>query len=492
MTAWPRPELADRNARRVARLQVRTPDTTVRARVQMLVEQALRLTTLPGEDQGRIYVFRRVRLPALGLHDAPSLWIGRCSQHLMAMSRSAARACDPGAPSADAVFFDSVHQPWTSLALRLLAGEPADEWYWPAATGTSSALPVGTRLERLLDGWRELGGWEGIARELLPALDLETALALVERLPRPAAERWLAEFGGRPIAAAVSPAAPVRARVRDALRHVRLHVEAREPRLLFLAVLAVLDASPSLAQDASLPRVAAAVIADLVMRRPPRRDGRGHLVRTRMSADPASQPEGADRAGGPASMASPASAAVEKETAFDETEGAGGRSTEWAGLYFLLQPLRRLGIAGHIEAHPGLALERFASRVLVHLSELTGVALDDPVLDPLFDDLDCDRGSRQHQREASVRFRIPGRLERRRSTALWSRAVRIWCRRYARLTPAEVVTRPGRVFVTPTSIDVTMALSTVDLRIRRAGLDIDPGYLPWFGRAVHFHYCREG
>ena len=42
------------------------------------------------------------------------------------------------------------------------------------------------------------------------------------------------------------------------------------------------------------------------------------------------------------------------------------------------------------------------------------------------------------------------------------------------------------------TIDVTLPMSAVDLRIRRAGLDIDPGYLPWFGRVVHFHYHVEG
>jgi hypothetical protein len=31
-------------------------------------------------------------------------------------------------------------------------------------------------------------------------------------------------------------------------------------------------------------------------------------------------------------------------------------------------------------------------------------------------------------------------------------------------------------------------LSAADLRIRRAGLDIDPGWIPWFARVVTFHY----
>jgi hypothetical protein len=59
------------------------------------------------------------------------------------------------------------------------------------------------------------------------------------------------------------------------------------------------------------------------------------------------------------------------------------------------------------------------------------------------------------------------------------------------MSVVEIVARAGRIYTTPTSIDITMPMSSVDLQIRRAGLDIDPGYVPWFGRVVHFHYHAE-
>jgi hypothetical protein len=31
-------------------------------------------------------------------------------------------------------------------------------------------------------------------------------------------------------------------------------------------------------------------------------------------------------------------------------------------------------------------------------------------------------------------------------------------------------------------------LELVDIRVRRAGLDIDPGWTPWLLRVIHFHY----
>jgi len=46
----------------------------------------------------------------------------------------------------------------------------------------------------------------------------------------------------------------------------------------------------------------------------------------------------------------------------------------------------------------------------------------------------------------------------------------------------------GRLFVTPSHIDLVMKLDRVDLALRRAGLDRDPGWLPAYGRVVCFHF----
>jgi hypothetical protein len=50
------------------------------------------------------------------------------------------------------------------------------------------------------------------------------------------------------------------------------------------------------------------------------------------------------------------------------------------------------------------------------------------------------------------------------------------CRR-----PAEVVADPGW-------IEVRFALESVSTELRRAGLDLDPGYVPWLGVVLKFFY----
>ncbi len=46
----------------------------------------------------------------------------------------------------------------------------------------------------------------------------------------------------------------------------------------------------------------------------------------------------------------------------------------------------------------------------------------------------------------------------------------------------------ARVVATRSHVDVHFRLADVSLPVRRAGLDVDPGWLPWLGRVVSFHY----
>lgn len=92
---------------------------------------------------------------------------------------------------------------------------------------------------------------------------------------------------------------------------------------------------------------------------------------------------------------------------------------------------------------------------------------------------DCRRARREHGApvapdEAAVRA--------------WDIALRRWLRRYAHIGVADLVLRPARLAATPTHVDVWLDLRRADLRIRRTGLDLDCGWLPWLGRVVAFHY----
>jgi hypothetical protein len=52
----------------------------------------------------------------------------------------------------------------------------------------------------------------------------------------------------------------------------------------------------------------------------------------------------------------------------------------------------------------------------------------------------------------------------------------------------KLAVRPGTILITRTHIDVTLDLADIDLDVRRAALDIDPGWVPFLGRIISFHY----
>ncbi len=51
-----------------------------------------------------------------------------------------------------------------------------------------------------------------------------------------------------------------------------------------------------------------------------------------------------------------------------------------------------------------------------------------------------------------------------------------------------LIRRRGRVRLSPTHLDVTYDGRDADIAVRQAGLDLDPGWVPWLGRVVSFHY----
>ncbi len=478
------PGLLDSGSRHVDRLRMRLPDPGLRLRVESSVEDALRVTTLPGEDQGRVYFFQRLRLPEFDLRLPSQRWIACCSQHLLAMSQVAAHVSDGRSATALAVYFADRHEPRRRLLARLLAGDDPQEWYWALATGVGLALPPAIRVEHILEKWHVgPAAWATVARELLPLLDRLTAHTLLNFIRPTTAERWLSgvqSAGGQADLAVIVPS--LRSRTRHLIQELRLHFPGSDSRLLFLVALAVLEACPNAPQDAGLI-AAAAHCLDEISFEGPAPDRRGRLYRYDHP-----EPSEAGR------LAATIPAEVhEHAPATSPDAWVRQTSTSFAGLFFLLHPLRHLGIAKALDENPQLVFTHFVSRLLLRLAAQAGVPHDDPILDRLLDDV------AEQDRRPPDPFLLPtalSHLRRLRPSAdlterVWAVVVRRFCWQGARMTLREIVTRPGRIYATAVDHHITMPMSAVDVRIRRCGFDIDPGYVPWFGRVVHFHYQVE-
>lgn len=72
----------------------------------------------------------------------------------------------------------------------------------------------------------------------------------------------------------------------------------------------------------------------------------------------------------------------------------------------------------------------------------------------------------------------------------WLALARRWLRRRTGLSLHALVLRPGWLQLSATHADLVFDLDAMDLRVRRAGLDLDPGWVPWLGRVVGFHFER--
>ncbi len=149
-----------------------------------------------------------------------------------------------------------------------------------------------------------------------------------------------------------------------------------------------------------------------------------------------------------------------------------GLPTHAAGLFFLLNALARIGIEQAIGSGDAAAVPDFVPRILARLAMHSGVVPDDPIALWL----------------ASVIGDEPNTAPADRLLRVWVLAVRRWCWRNGKITVREIVARPGIFSVNRTDLDVSLPLEEADVRIRRIGLDLDPGWLPWFGRVVRFHY----
>jgi hypothetical protein len=143
--------------------------------------------------------------------------------------------------------------------------------------------------------------------------------------------------------------------------------------------------------------------------------------------------------------------------------------TSRAGLLFLLPVMERLELPQWIKDHFDVAASGFPVQLLRRIALRLNTPPNDPILASL--------GEYEIESPASEE-----------AISLWLARLRAYCRRIVRIGFHSLVCRKGRVLATATHLDVYFPASDADIRIRRAGLDIDPGWLPWFGRVVHFHY----
>ena len=497
--------LAERSVRR---LSIRAPDDALARRGGFLIEDALRTASLPGDGAGLLLV-RRVRLPPFRASASPQ----QLALQLEAACREATAldgtAIDDAALSrAAAVRFADVLAAHLALTRLILAGGPRRAWCWPLlvkayrpALGSGAALrAVALSLAALPEAPAALLHWaaqlvahgEAACATLLLALEGDDA-AVLERACR----------GARRPAV---PGAPTHWQAALAWSAARLgaaderHRWLREMARTCGVAVHRWTASPAAAGAAGLQPLSGTEVLGPRPIPATREAAQEHVGRNALG--PAGAPDDiAPAANAPVASSSPlgdtaelhvtssiGAAAGQRETlppAVALPAGQGGElpagtqavaqdaaidaPTAAGGLLFMVPLLARLGLPEALAE--GRAQPELPQRLFALLLQRLAIDAEDPAW------LLCDL-PQEPDGEAD------------RQAAGWLGRCRRALRCEVRIGLHTLVCRPAAMRITPTHVDLRQPIDAVDLRIRRAGLDLDPGWVPWLGRVLRFHYGR--
>lgn len=430
---------------RVHTLRLHQPLPALGRNAQAWAEDALRCASLPSRWQHRWVLVRRLQLRLSARADASAL-----SRQISARWAELAASAEPGetaSPHASAVWF--ADEPAARLAWlqRGLEGQPCTAWFWAqvmAEEGQGAALA-----EQAHAPWRT---------PVPPTRDAAFA------------EQVAALLAGAGSGPAVGTDWPAPARAAPAANPVALAAQAtpasapagRQPQPTRAAARrpapegpsaglapgtvpgAPSDVQPSVMQTRKLPSlpVEAAPSAPGTAAAEGRRS-------TATSPPAASEVPAPTGAGQQAATAPPAPAAL---ALLDP-----GLRTAWGGFFFVLALWRQT-------PPPDAGT---ATAWLQALAAWLRLPSDDGI---------------------AVWLARLGRASDQPQPALPLRALRLQALYLSRLPLRRLLASPALLRANATHVDLHLPLRGVRLAVRRAGLDLDPGWQPLLARAIHFHY----
>lgn len=162
-------------------------------------------------------------------------------------------------------------------------------------------------------------------------------------------------------------------------------------------------------------------------------------------------------------------------------------TTDYGGLLFLLGVLEDSGVLQDMLHHPAMMGRPFRWMLQSLAMALVQTQPDDPAVG-VFSGMGLgsenaweDEGPLTEEESVAIHTWVAwvaDHLQRRMGMVdvPENELMAFVCRR-----PAEIVSDPGWV-------EVTFALREVSTEIRRAALDLDPGYIPWLGTVLRFRY----
>ncbi|HSN05085.1 MAG TPA: hypothetical protein VLS44_08870 [Nitrospira sp.] len=472
-------------ARRIRTARLRGSSEPLIRRGALLLEDALRTASLPGTDRERVLLIRSLSLGVLRPEKSAASVARELEQRVAELALHAVHGADSRAADAQAVFFYDRLDAVVSLIQRLAQGHSSDggrAWFWrsavpgwrPGGTAVQTGRVLLGYLINLDSGLRSFV--QGFQR-LVASRSLDVILHAVQEQDGPMLLQRCGWGGSDWASGSVSGAhAAIRAvplpRVwQSALIPWIARWGASDPRSLWLVAVALQSWRPEGARYSEVLSEARALlrtIAGSIDGPLPAPSPDDPFLRS-VSAETGETGHADDPAIPEASR---------------QLEGV-PVYTPHAGFWFLIPLLVRAGFGRAIQDHPEWIDAQMPRRLLRSLAERLAIPPDDPVCLWLSDEAEVVSEPVDHEREGIAGNEVDALIGQ------WRKALRRWCRIEARLGLHSVVHRPGWVSLSRTHVEVRMPLSDIDLRIRRAGIDIDPGWVSWLGQVIRFSYDAE-
>ena len=488
------------------------------------------LATADFGDCGRLVLVRRLQLQALPPHAGPVLMARALEAAWRALAAHALPHHHPQAAQAPAVFFASRFEARLAWLRCVARGQPVDAWFWSAALPELAPLaPAEQPIEQVVALLREEA--PEAARQALTTWPDGDLIALAQALSPATLDAWQRQMQAEPAAPtppeiqATAPTAPTgetESAVRATARRLPPASTTTPAATAWLAALwlapalqllptpaevaQVLALQPSRATDqdagaaVAVPTTAGpapppAVRAPAPVMSALTEDDRPPHAPGKPSAHPGTAPHQRPTGTSPAAThpAEPSAQhrpAPEPHTATPPTASrphrfrapsalpwlADAPASAHAGLLLLLNVLQALRFDAWLRAQPAEAQRPFVHALLGQVLDRCGAPAHDPQRAGLA------------LTDTDQRALTAGSSPLAQALRQWRVKLRRILRRHAGLDLRDVVVRQGWFSASATHIDVVYPLDDVALPLRRLGLDADPGWVPWFGHIVAFHF----
>jgi len=533
--------------RRIRSLTIRGGDNDQLRQARYLLEDAFRIASLPGLPPNAMVLVRRLDLGTIHPGLSSVQLANTISERVRCLAAQAVCIDQQSGNDAGVVWFSDPLQPLQMLLQRLLDGGTADDWYWASLfpgfiSGQGLNLNEALLGEVLLKACRTPLQGLAVARLIQTCLQPLRLSRLYAFLTPALVRRVLSEQGMAPLAASANPVQSLHRQV-PACSDSRTEPRLNAPDLSLGWRSAIHSAVRRWGQTDVRSRWLA--WQALLCHRPGwlERGGDWHRIELRYWLDSWSAASAADRgeaANGAGSgtltgdaLQSPSAMdsgiglphkppALSPRLQSDRARSAGSalpaswaddnqqqpsverpeRFSPHAGFAFLIPLLQRLGLAELLRRHDVLLEADFPRQVLRTMAVRFGLDGDDPVW-CLFDQrqqppsvpiehLCAPSPWRQLAQRATFRQRVPMPATPEQLSRTFQLVCALFLHRHCGMSLRGLIRRPGRVALSRSHWDVMFDLNQTDLRLRRQALDCDPGWVPWLGRVVQFHYHSEG